>query len=104
MMVDRALFEDLGGFPGCYVRGDYEDYDICLRAFMQGRATWYWPGVELFHLEAQSYESHLRIPASRYNAWLHTHLWGEEIARLMNRFTDEAADQDRAREEASSER
>jgi GT2 family glycosyltransferase len=104
MMVDRALFEDLGGFPGCYVRGDYEDYDICLRAFTQGRATWYWPGVELFHLEAQSYESQLRIPASRYNAWLHTHLWGEEIERLMSRFTDETADQDPAWEEASSER
>jgi GT2 family glycosyltransferase len=104
LMVDRALFEDLGGFPDCYVRGDYEDYDFCLRAFTRGHATWYWPGVELFHLEAQSYGSELRIAASRYNAWLHTHLWDEEIERLMSLFTDQTADQVPGREEASSER
>ena len=104
MMVDRALFEELGGFPHCYVRGDYEDYDFCLRAFTRGRATWYWPGVELFHLEAQSYASELRIAASRYNAWLHTHLWGDEIEQLMGGFTDQPADQEPAWEEASSER
>jgi O-antigen biosynthesis protein len=104
LMVDRALFEELGGFPDCYVRGDYEDYDFCLRAFTRGRATWYWPGVELFHLEAQSYASELRIAASRYNAWLHTHLWGDEIEQLMSRFMDETANQEPAWEEASSER
>ena len=104
MMVDRALFEELGGFPYCYVRGDYEDYDFCLRAFTRGRATWYWPGVELFHIEAQSYASELRIAASRYNAWLHTHLWGDEIERLMGGFTDQPADQEPVWEEASSER
>jgi O-antigen biosynthesis protein len=104
MMVDRALFEELGGFPYCYVRGDYEDYDFCLRAFTRGRATWYWPGVELFHIEAQSYASELRIAASRYNAWLHTHLWGDEIERLMGGFTDQSSDQEPAWEEASSER
>jgi GT2 family glycosyltransferase len=86
MMVARRLFEELGGFPGAYVRGDYEDFDLCMRAARHGLHCRYWPGVELYHLEAQSYDPELRLPASRYNAWLHTHLWDEAIAELMSRF------------------
>ena len=91
MMVDRQVFEDLGGFPGAYVRGDYEDFDLCLRAAQRGLECRYWPGVELYHLEAQSYDPALRLPASRYNAWLHTHLWGDAITELMSRFESPSA-------------
>ena len=46
-------------------------------------SNWYMPDAELYHLEGQSY-SPGRAPASnRYNMWLHTHLWGEQIAELM---------------------
>jgi hypothetical protein len=41
------------------------------------------PDAELYHLEGQSYSPEVRRPANRYNMWLHSHLWGEKIAQLM---------------------
>ncbi len=82
MMVDRQLFADMGGLSTAYVQGDYEDSDFCLRLATHGKATWYLPSVELYHLEAQSYPSVLRTQTSGYNQWLHTHLWGEEIREI----------------------
>jgi GT2 family glycosyltransferase len=86
MLVDRALFEEVGGFGETYVRGDFEDSDLCLRLLEVGRQSWYHADVVLYHFEGQSYESSLRRNAWRYNAWLHTHLWGERIAQLMRDF------------------
>jgi GT2 family glycosyltransferase len=89
MLVDRILFNELGGFNGSFVRGDYEDSDFCLRLVEAGRDNWYLADVTLYHLEGQSYETGLRLLAARYNAWLHTHLWGERIAEVMERFSPE---------------
>jgi GT2 family glycosyltransferase len=82
MMVARELYDSLGGLHGGYVQGDYEDADICLRMMEAGLRNWYVPDVELYHLEALSYSPSLRMPANRYNAWLHTRTWGDRIAQL----------------------
>jgi len=89
MMIDTALYEELGGLRGMYVQGDYEDSDLCLRLLESGRENWYLPEAELFHLEAQSYPSELRKLTRRYNTWLHTHLWGAQIEALVP-FEDDA--------------
>jgi GT2 family glycosyltransferase len=86
MLISRDLFDEVGGFRSMFVRGDFEDSDLCLRVMERGRQNWYLAEVALFHLEGQSYESNLRVHAWRYNAWLHTHIWGERIARLMRDF------------------
>jgi GT2 family glycosyltransferase len=83
MMIDHALYQRFGGLRGIFVRGDYEDSDLCLRLSGEGLDNWYFPGVELYHLEGQSYTSEARRPANRYNMWLHSHLWGDRIAALM---------------------
>jgi O-antigen biosynthesis protein len=83
MMVDRATYEELGGLSGVYVQGDYEDSDLCLQLWQRGRTNWYMPEAELYHLEGQSYSPDVRRPANRYNMWLHSHIWGEKIAELM---------------------
>jgi len=83
MMIDRELFEDIGGLRGLYVQGDYEDSDLCLRLLEQGLESWYLPEVELYHLEGQSYPSQLRRLTSQYNAWHHTYLWRERIEELV---------------------
>ena len=85
MMVAREHYERLGGLRGMFVRGDYEDFDLCLRLRKEGLDSWYLPDAQLYHLEAQSYTADLRTPANRYNMWLHTHIWGDEIASLMAR-------------------
>jgi GT2 family glycosyltransferase len=89
LMIDRTLYEQLGGLRPIYVRGDYEDSDLCLRLIDSGRENWYVPDVELYHLEGQSYtvggaeQSGDRYTANRYNAWVHTHLWDERIGEIM---------------------
>jgi GT2 family glycosyltransferase len=83
LMISTALYQELGGLQGRYVQGDYEDSDLCMRLMEMGRDNWYLPEAEVFHLEALSYTPSLRMPANRYNAWLHTHLWKHQIDRLV---------------------
>ena len=83
LMIERELFDELGGLRGMYVQGDYEDTDLCLRLREQGRETWYLPEVELYHLEGQSYALETRNAMSRYNVWLHTRLWDGEIEAAL---------------------
>jgi GT2 family glycosyltransferase len=95
LMIDRTLYEELGGLRTIYVRGDYEDSDLCLRLIDNGRENWYLPEVELYHLEGQSYsvtadQAGHRYTANRYNAWVHTHLWGERIREVMSGYGREA--------------
>ncbi len=82
MMVERALFDQVGGLSSQYVQGGYEDSDLCLRLIEAGRRNWYLAGVELYHLEAQSFPIHVRS-TNRYNAWLQTHLWDDRIEQMM---------------------
>jgi GT2 family glycosyltransferase len=82
-MISVELWRRIGGLKGTYVQGDYEDSDLCLRLADVGYDSWYLPAAELYHLEGQSYPTHLRRLTSRFNTWLHTHLWGDRIAEIM---------------------
>jgi GT2 family glycosyltransferase len=86
LMISHRLYQEIGGLRGVYVQGDYEDSDLCLRLLEAGHENWYLPQVELYHLEGQSYPSAERRFASRYNEWLHTHLWNKQIEGVMARF------------------
>ena len=83
LLMERALYEKVGGLQGSYVQGDYEDSDLCLRLAEAGLKNWYLPSVELYHLEGQSYPAPLRALASRYNRWLHTRTWQPQITAAM---------------------
>jgi GT2 family glycosyltransferase len=82
LMIDAELYRELGGLRGVYVRGDYEDSDLCLRLREQGRESWYLADVALYHLEGQSYPTPERAAASRYNQWLHSDLWSAALREL----------------------
>lgn len=84
LMIDRELYQQLGGLRGTYVQGDYEDSDLCQRLRDAGREIWYLPEVELYHLEGRSYESGDRARNLVLNRWVHTHLWNQQIEALMN--------------------
>jgi GT2 family glycosyltransferase len=86
MLIDRELYEDVGGLPLHYVKGDYEDSELCLKLAEAGRENWYLPEVELYHLEGQSYLPGARRVPSEYNMWLHTSLWAERIEAVMSEF------------------
>jgi GT2 family glycosyltransferase len=83
LMISTALYRTFGGLRGIYIRGDYEDSDLCLRLREQGRDCWYLPDVELYHLEGQSYPSTERELTSQFNKWLHTSFWNQTIEHLM---------------------
>jgi GT2 family glycosyltransferase len=90
LMIDRSLYDELGGLPGIYVRGDYEDSDLCLQLSRSGRENWYLPDVELYHLEGQSFAADPepdtdRYVTNRYNSWVHTHIWRDCIEDIMQR-------------------
>lgn len=89
LMLERERYEQLGGLRGQFVQGDYEDSDLCLRLGELGLESWYLPAAELYHLEAQSYPSELRRTTTAYNTWLHTHLWGDRIAAVMESVGEE---------------
>ena len=86
LMIDAGLYRRLGGLRGMYMQGDFEDSDLCLRLADLGLSSRYLPGVCLYHLEGQSYPGEMRRLAFRYNSWLHTLLWGDRIAGIMEAF------------------
>ena len=83
LLISTDLFREVGGLRGGYVQGDYEDSDLCLRLAEAGYESWYYPDVALYHLEGQSYPTELRRATTEFNKWLHTHLWAEQMHRLM---------------------
>jgi len=83
LMISRARYEAMGGLPGMYIQGDYEDSDLCLRLIESGYRNWYLPAVELYHLEGQSYPDELRERTRAFNTWVQTHRWGRQIHALM---------------------
>lgn len=85
LLIGTELFRNLGGLRGMYVRGDYEDSDLCLRLREQGLLSWYLPEVELYHLEGQSYPSREREAASNFNRMLHSDLWRQSLVELEGR-------------------
>ena len=83
-MIDRASYEELGRAQRRLRAGRLRGLRPLPRSSgSSGRENWYLPEAELYHLEGQSYAADVRRPANRYNMWLHTHLWGEQIAELM---------------------
>jgi GT2 family glycosyltransferase len=87
LMVAMERFHQVGGLQALYVQGDHEDSDLCLRLIAAGYENWYLPDAELYHLEGQSYPDQMRGRNALYNRWLHTHLWGEQIVAVMERYT-----------------
>jgi GT2 family glycosyltransferase len=89
LLTSAQLYDEMGGLRGIYVRGDFEDSDLCLRLREMGRESWYLPAVELYHLEGQSYPSDLRRIASEYNQWVHTHLWRDALTQIADSESEE---------------
>jgi GT2 family glycosyltransferase len=78
--VDRAWFEELGGFSLEYVFGHYEDADLCLKSLVGGKPVWVHP-VPFWHLEGKgSTRKHVHEGGSTVNRWHFTQQWKEFIA------------------------
>jgi hypothetical protein len=78
LMIDRKLFEEVGGLRNIYAEGQNEAVDLCLRLLDAGRSNWYLPDVRMYYLEGRS-ELEPSLYARQYNALLLSHLWGERL-------------------------
>lgn len=53
-MLEKTLFEKVGGFDPIYTLGDFEDSDLCLKLHQLGKINYIHHDAELYHLERQS--------------------------------------------------
>lgn len=86
VLVDAALYRELGGLSEEYIIGDFEDSDLCLRVAATGRRNRVALDVELYHLERQSQDrigdAQWRTNLTLYNCWRHDQRWGATIAGI----------------------
>ncbi|HWO46853.1 MAG TPA: glycosyltransferase family 2 protein, partial [Solirubrobacterales bacterium] len=79
MLLARELYEDLGGLSVDYVKGGYEDAELCMQVQKRDLEAWYVPEIELFHLEGRSYVPSATDMSNRFNAWLFNQRWGAQV-------------------------
>jgi GT2 family glycosyltransferase len=85
MMIEQALFRLVGGWSEQYVLGDFEDSDLCLRAYQQGWNVYYTPQVEHYHLERQSMAAEAwRQNLTLHNMWRHSRNWDSFIPTIVD--------------------
>jgi GT2 family glycosyltransferase len=85
LLVDRALFNQLGGFAEEYVFGDFADYDLCLGAQQRGWRVYCTAEVELYQLASATPASatQWREQLTRYNRWKHSRKWRSLIPTVL---------------------
>jgi O-antigen biosynthesis protein len=54
LMIERELYERVGGSRDILEPGEHDGSDLCLRLLEAGRENWYLPDAELYHLEGLS--------------------------------------------------
>ncbi len=84
VMVEAALYRQLGGFSEDYIVGDFEDSDLCLRVAAAGRRNRVALDVEMYHIERQSQDRigdvQWRTNLTVYNCWQHNQRWARHLA------------------------
>jgi hypothetical protein len=89
LMIDTALFGEVGGLAGIYMQGEYEVADFCVRLLDAGYENWYLPDIGLYDLEEQSHPPEVQQVTYQYDRWLFTTTWGEQVGSMMDHFTSE---------------
>ncbi|MEM9273924.1 MAG: glycosyltransferase, partial [Cyanobacteria bacterium P01_F01_bin.143] len=86
LMIDKDLYEQVGGLSTDYIIGSFEDSDLCLKCSTKGYESWYFADATLYHLERQSIHLHPVYNQSlawHLNSYLHNKKWGEQLSQLM---------------------
>ncbi|MGT2481449.1 glycosyltransferase family 2 protein [Methylobacterium oryzae CBMB20] len=83
LMVERALFEDLGGFDDLFAPAYFEDTDLCVRCHQAGRRVIYQPRASAIHFENATTPVRADVEAlidrnrvrflERHRSWLFPH-------------------------------
>lgn len=85
MMMRRELFSALGGFSQIYLRGDFEDGDLCLKAACAGHAIGLVATNGCYHLERQSIRlmgaERIRSTVTYINCIKFNDIWEDYLSR-----------------------
>ena len=83
LMIERALFAELGGLSRDYVWDGFADRDLCLAAAAVRRRCYYAPRVELYALERETLPPLGSVAAlAAYNSRKFNEKWAPVLARL----------------------
>jgi GT2 family glycosyltransferase len=88
LMMPASVFQEVGGFDECYLRGDFEDSDLCLKLLRSGRRLGIVRMPGIFHLERQSIggqEPGVRQKITLFNSWLYSLRWGSLLEAPLPR-------------------
>jgi GT2 family glycosyltransferase len=88
LMMPASVFHEVGGFDECYLRGDFEDSDLCLKLLISGRRLGIVRMPGIFHLERQSIGSQepgMRQKITLFNSWLYSQRWGSLLKEPLPR-------------------
>jgi len=88
LMVSASLFHQLKGFDRDFVRGDFEDSDLCLKIIATGRRLGIVRDEGLFHLERQTIgqqEGGLRQKITLINAFIYTQKWRRTLEQGLQK-------------------
>lgn len=88
LLIDKQLYHEVGGLEESYLRGDFEDSDLCLKLTARNKLNYYTNKTSLYHLERQSFRSseEWKEKLTLYNCWQHTRRWDGTITKLMERY------------------
>jgi GT2 family glycosyltransferase len=78
LLVSNQLFHSVGGFDRAYLRGDFEDSDLCLKLISDGYKLGIVRDHGIFHLERQTIaaqEGGLRQKITLVNSFIYTKKW-----------------------------
>ena len=87
LMIEKDLYEQVGGLTTDYIIGYFEDSDLCLKCSAKGYESWYFADATLYHLERQSIHLHPVYNQSlawHLNGYLHNKKWKNQISKLIN--------------------
>ncbi|MDC0435344.1 glycosyltransferase family 2 protein [bacterium] len=86
LLVSKSNYELIGGLNECYILGDFEDSDFCLKARKHGLDIKLAQNIVLYHLERQSQslvsKNRWKQEVTYYNCWQHSQIWDKAIRQL----------------------
>lgn len=88
LAIRCSLFTELGGFDTGYVRGYFEDADLCMKAQVAGYKVWYEPRCQLVHSVGSTGGSPYFMQNARrfYDMWVATKKVEPDTTALKERW------------------
>ena len=86
LMVSKHTFNGIGGFNCAYLRGDFEDSDLCLKIIAKGQRLGIIRNNTIYHLERQTIASQnadLRQKITLINSYIYSRRWKSMLAKKL---------------------